>query len=235
VLGCLALPGPVGRQRRWRMESPAAAASRLGQRARRAPRVGSPHEMSFPGGWLCMGRWGGGRDGGAAATMEETVATPLALARRGPAAHCLDGAAAAEENTLAPSVERHGVVLPPTTAQRLGEAGAAEGSGRPGPSIWRGMAGDRSCTIRGGVALGCHPPEEAAAGEENTMAVPSRQRRGSRRPRPLTGRRRPSPGRDTGVEEGTAAVPLQAARWGSSPSWTERRRRSRGRRLLHSR
>ena len=63
-----------------------------------------------------MGRWGGGCDVGAAATMEETGATPLALARRGPAAHCLDGATAAEENTLAPPVERHGVVPPPTAA-----------------------------------------------------------------------------------------------------------------------
>jgi hypothetical protein len=49
-------------------------------------------------------------------------------------------------------------MLPPTTAHRLGEAGAAEGSGRPGPSRWRGMAGDCSRTIRGDAAWGYRPP-----------------------------------------------------------------------------
>ena len=145
------------RQRRWRMGSSAAAASWLGQRARRAPRVGSPHEMAW--------------------------------------------------------------------------AGVFRGGG----FAWGDGAADCSCTIRGDVAWGYRPPEEAAAGEENTLAAPSRQRRGSRRPRPSTERRSPSPGRDAGVEEGAAAVPLEAARWGPSPSWTEQRRRSKGLRPLHSR
>ena len=122
----------------------------LGQRARRAPRVGSPHEMAW--------------------------------------------------------------------------AGVFRGGG----FAWGDGAADCSCTIRGDVACGYRPPEEAAAGEENTLAAPSRQRRGSRRPRPSTERRSPSPGRDAGVEEGAAAVPLEAARWGPSPSWTEQRRRSKG-------
>jgi hypothetical protein len=114
--------------------------------------------LEFSGGVALHGEGGGGRDRGATATQEETGATPLALARRGPAAHCLDGAAAAEENTLAPPVERLGVMPPPTTAHRLGEAGAAEGGGRPGPSRWHDMAGDCSRTIRGDAAWGYRPP-----------------------------------------------------------------------------